>query len=73
MPQSYVRPLGSNGTVNRLNPKEAVRKYVRFLEPLVWQRQKPTTREIPVQITGSMNQSSNFFRPGELAELQSYP
>jgi hypothetical protein len=45
----------------------------RFLEPPVWQRQKPTTGEIPVQITGSMNQSPNFFRPGELAELQSHP
>jgi hypothetical protein len=28
-----IQALGSNGTVNRLNTKEAVRKYVRFLEP----------------------------------------
>ena len=32
---------GSNGTVNRLKAKEAVWKYVRFLEPSIWQRQRP--------------------------------
>jgi hypothetical protein len=58
--------------VNQLKAKEAVRKCVRFLEPSIWQRQRPTRQQIPVQTTGSLNQSSVFIRTGELQEHQSH-
>jgi hypothetical protein len=58
--------------VNQLKAKEAVRKCVRFLEPSIWQRQRPTRQQIPVQTTGSLNQSSVFFRTGELHDHQSH-
>jgi hypothetical protein len=56
--------------VNRLKAREAVRKYVHFLEPPIWQRQKSAKQQIPAQTTRAMNQNSVFFRPGKLPELQ---
>jgi hypothetical protein len=46
--------------VNRLKAREAVRKYVHFLEPPIWQRQKSAKQQIPAQTTRAMNQSLVF-------------
>jgi hypothetical protein len=65
-----LRSVSKSGKVNRdtlsdwaiwsvveQSSKQAVRKCVHFLEPSIWQRQRPTRQQIPVQTTGSLNQS----------------
>jgi hypothetical protein len=71
--EDILGPLGSNGTVNRLKAQGNGLDNRSFSRTARFATSKLTTQEISVQITGSMNQSSNFFGPGELAELQSHP
>ena len=59
--------------MNRLKAKEAVWKYVRFLEPSIWQRQRPNKAADSCTNNWFVESKFGFFRTGELHCRQVFP